>query len=277
MISRGTDFKHGSVVSIGEPEAVQSWPFKEPEKSSSWADTADREKEAADAELARIREKRERRGLPVEAKLPEKLAAELAKPTHQRDEDLIKAQKRELEIRAEMSPPGKLGLPPKLEEARWRWLISDRAFERQAQFRRIHVYQVSLLASLGKDSDDYFAGSTIQRPELSKRLDEESCHMGIVISAGLAAMDELASHGTELGNLVGFIRNAPMRHTYSVGEHGASYYLVLNAGDITCDETLGKELIAGERRIEDVGGEERYCHVMAGAKRKMGVFQSEHW
>lgn len=268
MISRGTDFKNGTIVSIGEPDAVQSWPFNEPEKTSSWDDEAEQKKrEAADAELLAIRT----RGMP------KALAAEMAKGTWERDEDFIKAQKRQLEIDANMSPPGALRLPPKLEAARWKWKIEDKAFERQAQFRRIHIIQVDMNALLQPDADNFFPGTSIERPSVTKRRDEEGCHMGILISAGLAALDELASHGTELGNLVGFIRNAPMRHTYSRSEHGESYYLVLNAGDITCDETLGQELIAGKRYIVDEGGESGYCHVLGGQKKKAEVFQSEHW
>lgn len=275
MIKRGTDFKYGSVVSIGEPELIPegNWPFKEPEKSTALDEDQDaKERAAAQAELDRIRAAKS--GLKA---LPAALATEMAKGTWERDEDFIKAQKRQLEIDANMSPPGALRLPAKLEAARWKWKIEDKAFERQAQFRRIHIIQVDMNALLQPEADNFFPGTSIERPSVTKRRDEEGCHMGILISAGLTALDELHSHGTELGNLVGFIRNAPMRHTYSRSEHGESYYLVLNAGDITCDETLGQELIAGKRYIVDEGGESGYCHVLGGQKKKAEVFQSEHW
>ncbi len=257
-------------ISIGDPDKIPEgyWPFPEQEKKGSWDEEKEaKERAAADAELAKIRG----------AKWSPVAAAEMAKPSHNRDEELIKALQRNAEIEREMSPPGALGLTPKLEAARLRWKIGDKAFQRQAQFRRIHIFQVDLMALLGTGEDRYYPGTTIERPTVAKRVDQEGCHMGILISAGLTALDELCSHGTELGNVVGFIRNAPMRHTFSRSENGESYYLVLNSGDITCDETLGQELIRKERFIEDQGGDKGYCHVIAGAKRPSDVFISRHW
>jgi len=257
-------------ISIGDPDAIPegNWPFKEPEKNGSWDEEKEaKERAAAQAELDRIRS----------AKWSPAVAKEMAKPSHERDEEFVKAQQRNAEIEAEMSPAGALRLPPKLDAARLKWKIGDRAFKRQATFRRIHVFQVDLMALLAPESDNYFPGTTIERPNITKRVDSEGCHMGILISAGLTALDELYSHGVELGDVVGFIRNAPMRHTFSRSEHGESYYLVLNAGDITCDETLGEDLVAGRKHVEDLGGEERFCHVLGGAKQKSSVFATDLW
>lgn len=276
MISRGQGVDGLKPISIGEADKVQSWPFKEPEKTTRVDEDADaRERASVQAELDRIRAKRDRQGLPTV--IPKKLEEELNKPKFSRDEDFIKAQKRELEIASKMSPPGALHLPPKLEAARWKWKICDKAFERQAQFRRIHIVQVSMVALLRPEDEAFYPGTSIELSSLSQRIDTEGCHMGVLISAGLTAMDELASHGTELGNIVGFIRNAPMNHTYDISELGDSKYLVMNAGDITCDETLGQELIAGKRRVVDEGGEKSYCHVIGGAKQPSQVFSSVHW
>jgi hypothetical protein len=236
-------------ISIGDPNAVQSWPFKEPEKKSAWK--------------------------PEELKAPAGNGAPV--PIFARDDELRKAQAFEAELEANMSPPGALHLPDKLEAARLKWKITDRAFERMPTFDRIHVVQVDLMKLLREgDESAYFPGTTILRPGLTVRKEEEGCHMGILIGAGLSAMDKLLSHGIEVGDVVGYVKLAPFRHTYFVGEHGHSYYLVMNVGDITCDETLGRDVIQGRVKIRDEGGEDGYCHQIAG-KKKRSVFATDHW
>lgn len=97
----------GAPISIGEPDKVTAWPFKEPEKKSSWT--------------------------------------EESKPVFQlRDEELEKAQRRTAMTRARMSPPGALRLPELLEAQRLKYGITDAFFNSQAAFDRIFVFPIDM-------------------------------------------------------------------------------------------------------------------------------------
>lgn len=106
MISRGQGAEGLKPISVGEPEKVTAWPFKEPEKKSAWKD------------------------------LPKDTPIEL------RDTELEAAIKRTAEIKALMSPPGALGLPELLDQQRLKWGIPDAAFDCRAVFDRIHIFPI---------------------------------------------------------------------------------------------------------------------------------------
>src|SRR5688572_16477800 len=121
--------------------------FKEPEKRSSWEDA------------------------PKEPKL------EL------RDHELDKTRRRSELIKARMSPPGALNLPPLLEAARLRYGITDLAFRSQASFDRVYVFPLDLF----EGEETYSPGGSIIRPNVTKMKDMQEGHRGVLISAGLTA------------------------------------------------------------------------------------------
>ena len=82
-ISRGGDAVNGKPISIGEPDMVTSWPFKEPEKKSAWDN--ERKDPVKDIPITLV------------------------------DHELEKAKRRTAELRALMSPAGALGLPALLD------------------------------------------------------------------------------------------------------------------------------------------------------------------
>lgn len=104
---------------------------------------------------------------------------------------------------AHMSPPGKLGLPPLLDSRRLEYGIVDQAFEQECVFDRIYVWQIP------RTGGDTFEGTMIHRPDISKAKDEDTTPRGILISAGLRALDNLRSNGIDLGHIVNFIRSSP--------------------------------------------------------------------
>lgn len=244
-ISRATVDKPSS---IGEPDKVTSWPFKEPEKKSAWDEGA----------IAR------------EPKID------------LRDFERETAEKRTAMIKARMSPPGALRLPALLEAQRLKHGIADGFFGSQAAFDRIFVFPLDQT-----DGDDKYApGGTIHRGNVTKLKDKQEGNRGVLISAGLTAADRLMSHGIELGHIVTTNKNVPFARRCDRLEDGTDmYYLVMRDGDLAGSETLAEEIRAGHKRVEDLGDGSSFCHqvvdVMNGesvnGRKKQSVYIQDAW
>lgn len=150
-------------------------------------------------------------------------------------------------IRRCMSPPGALNLPPLLEKRRQEYGITDGAFKRAAQFDRIYVFQIAM-----NDGPTFVKDGRIFMPETAKKRVREEAARGIVISAGLKALDNLRSNGTDLGHIVNFARLSPYRipseHIDGVEQH----IMVLRDGDIIGDEDLEEQRRAGLVAVEQL-------------------------
>ena len=235
-ISRGGDYRWNKPTSIGEADKVQSWPFKEPEKTTAWKDRDEGEKKF---ELV--------------------------------DHELEKAKRRTAELKALMSPPGALGLPPLLDEQRLKWGIPDGAFECAAVFDRIHIFPIDF-----EGQKETYGTSGILRPEVTKLRDLQNGHRGILISMGLTAADHCVSHGIDLGHIVRTIRNAPHAQVCARITDGDVFYLVMRDGDLTGDETLQGELRSGSVSVIDEGGEHSYCLNIGGRKKRAALIR-DNW
>lgn len=211
-------------ISVGDPEKVQAWPFKEPEKSSAWNDN-DAPKEAPGARFMVDTE----------------------------GEKLERAKKA---IREAMSPPGALRLHPQLEAHRQKFGIPDGVFRALAGMDRILVYPIDPF-----DDDDHIPGSALFKPKLTKLKDLQEGYRAVLISAGLTAMDRLMSHGYELGDIVLTNKNVPFaRRCQQIPDVGDIYVLVMRDGDLAGNETLQQRIDEGTVRVTDVGGEDGYNH-----------------
>jgi hypothetical protein len=238
MISRGGDYRESKPVSIGEPDKVQSWPFKEPEKTTAWK--------------------------------PEDITPKDV-PVAMVDSAYEAAVRRTAEIKKQMSPPGALGLPELLEAQRLKWGIPDGAFECRAVFDRIHIFPIDF-----EGQKETWGSSGIIRPETTKERDIQNGHRGILISMGLTAADHCVSHGIELGHIVRTIRNAPHAQECARVLGKPMWYLVMRDGDLTGSETLEADLRAGRATIVDDGGEHSYCHNLGGRKKRSALV-ADNW
>lgn len=124
-------------------------------------------------------------------------------------EELKGAVERVKQISAEkrkfMSGPGELGLPPLLDARRLEYGIPDMCFQVQASYDRVYVHQVA------QEDGDTYHGGVILKPENIKRAERFMAPQGIIVSAGLKAMDHLTSNGMGLGHMIWFIRQSPWR------------------------------------------------------------------
>ncbi len=152
------------------------------------------------------------------------------------------ANRIEADIRTRQSAPNSLGLSPLLEKRRFQYTIPDEAFQEVCLWDRIYVWQIMPRYQEGKT----YGGSDIWMPETAQKRElQESCR-GVLVSAGLKAMDNLRSNGVELGSVVSFIRFGPWHKPIGTfaGTH-LQYLLVLRDGDLIGCEDLQDAITAG--------------------------------
>jgi hypothetical protein len=156
-------------------------------------------------------------------------------------EEADRCAKETAEIQANMSPPGALGLPDLLEQRRLEEHIPDGAFGTVCVYDRVFVYQTS-------GWGEKFKGSNLYKPRETKQRERESAPRGVLVSAGLAALDSLRSNGIELGHYVTFVAHSPYRWFYDE-KHEDWHLVILGASDVIGSEDLRDELKSGKKTI----------------------------
>lgn len=144
-----------------------------------------------------------------------------------------------------------LGLGRLVEEKRWKYGIPDEAFFNQyPAFNRVLVVQIP------EDESDTYGESGLIKTEIAKKRDLVEAPRGIIVGAGLQALDELRSNGIDIGHTVGFVRLAPFRRPYATIAGERVSLVVLVSGDIVDSEDLGANLRARKVRIVPKANEE---------------------
>lgn len=197
------------------------------------------------------------------------------------DHDLERAKKRTELLKTRMSAPEVLKLPPLLEAKRQQYGIPDGVFKVQASFDRCIIFPID--AFDGERAKKTTGG--IWKPTATQLKDQQEGHRGVLISAGLAALDRLLSHGYELGHTVHTNKNVPFARRCEEFEAFSVFYLAMRDGDLLGSEDLREELLAGTARIVDVGGEEGYCHQVARLQsdgtyrvvKKQALYVNDTW
>ncbi len=147
------------------------------------------------------------------------------------------------EIEANFSPPGALGLPPILEEKRLKYGIPDSAWDAQAVFNKICIWQIPV------DTADTYGGGRIVKTDAQKKRELSEAPRGVIVSAGLQALDELRSHGVDVGHTVFFTHLAPFRKRLPSIAGKEPSLVILHSGDVFCSEELADSLRKRRARI----------------------------
>jgi hypothetical protein len=211
----------------------------------------------------------------VKAEPPKEAKIELV------DHDYERAKKRTELLKTRMSEPEWLRLPPLLEERRKKYGIPDGVFKVEATWDRIIVFPIDLFD--GEQAQKTTGG--IWKPATTQLRDQQEGHRGILISAGLTAMDRLASHGYELGHIVHTNKNVPFARRCEQFEAFEVYYLAMREADLLGSEDLREQLRTGEAKIVDVGGDDGYNHQIArrqpdgtySARKKTSAYVQDTW
>lgn len=181
------------------------------------------------------------------------------RPTVSKIRSIVEKEKAK---RALVSPPGALKLPPLLEQRRLQFGITDGAFAFQPAFDRVLVHQLAQVPGL-----THVPGGVIHKVDNAEVRELESSPQGVVVAAGLGALDALRSNGIDLGDIVDFAYHAPLRKRVDKTERGDDVWVILlQAGDIVGSADLAERIQQGEARIEFDA--ENYQHHFVGADGK---------
>lgn len=175
--------------------------------------------------------------------------------------DVLKAPELDLakrlanQIAEKMSPAGALGLPELLDQQRLRYGIPDEAFEEEALFDRVYVWQIEPRHVEGADT--FVPGGSILKPETQQKRVLKESSRGVIISIGLSGLDQLHSHGVGVGHIVNLVRMSPWHKLIANYGGHEMHLMVLRAGDLTGSETLRDLMKAGKVKVQLVDGEHR--------------------
>jgi len=140
-----------------------------------------------------------------------------------------------------MSRPGALDLPPMLEEKRLQYLITDGAFKVHPAFDRILVWQIA-----AHQKETFDPQGTIIMPDMVRDQEKMVTPRGVIVSAGLLALDHLRSNCIDVGHTVYFVQNAPWR----ICVDGHPYYvMVLRDGDLIGSEDTQEAVRKGNLKV----------------------------
>lgn len=154
-----------------------------------------------------------------------------------------------------IAAPGAHNLPPKLEERRLKWQIPDGVFRVAAGtvYDRILIYQIPLLSETLDDAKFIGgAGGFLYASQQTQEKESREAPRGIIVGAGLQALDVLRSHGMDLGDIVYFCKNTV--YTIKVDYIAGHWERVSLArmGDLVLSEDVALEMRSGNMKVEAV-------------------------
>lgn len=162
---------------------------------------------------------------------------------------LEEAAKEANALAANVSPPGSFPqLPRLLDERRAEFGLVDAIFACQPIFNCVWVYQIEL-----NMEESFVPGGVIVKSDQSKIRERETTSRGVLVGAGLQALDELKSHGVEPGHIVRFIKLAPFKIPVGYAGGKQIHVLQMRSGDILGSEDLAQMLRARVYEVRDVG------------------------
>lgn len=173
--------------------------------------------------------------------------------------DLIADMNRTHEaIRKRMSPKGSLRLLPLLESRRWIVGIPDGAFGLSCAYDRIMIWQ------LDHGDGKRAKGTTLYMPDSTRDRERQMNPRGIIVGAGLKALDILRSNGFDVGHVVQFSKLSPIRIPVDWVAGKDAEVCVSHVGDLVGSEDLAIALRRG------------LCEVREVHKKVDGVITTEH-
>lgn len=163
------------------------------------------------------------------------------------NERLIIAEAIAGKLQASLKPEGYYNLPWLLEKRRMEYYIPNGAFEQFPAFDKVYVWQVTT-----KERNTYSAGGKILMPEARIAYERNTAPRGVIVSAGLAALDSLRSSGFDLGHMIRFKKFSPfIQEVDEIDGHPLSV-MVIRDGDIVASEDLARSYHAKEISVVNV-------------------------
>lgn len=138
-------------------------------------------------------------------------------------------------LEASLAPEGTYNIPLLLELKRKKYGIPNGAFECFPVFDKVYVYQIPL-----NERTTYSDGGAILKPEAIIASDRNTAPRGVIVSAGLQALDSLRSTGIDVGHTIRFKKFAPFIQPVGEIQGKELTVMVIRDGDIVSSEELAQ-------------------------------------
>lgn len=152
------------------------------------------------------------------------------------------------ELAASLAPAGSFNIPELLDRRRFEFGIPNGCFSCYPADDKAFVYQVALPGQGG----DKYQGSVLIKPENVQSWERNTAPRGILVSAGLRAMDTLHSSGIEIGHIIRFRRLSPFIMPVAEFSGKVLSVMLLRDGDIVASEDLATKLHSRTHEILNI-------------------------
>lgn len=176
---------------------------------------------------------------------------EIEQLAEQQRKMFIVAESIEKQLRESLKPAGYFNIPELLDKRRLEYLIPNGAFESYPAFDKIYIWQLSTV-----EGNTYAKGGKIVMPDQIIAAKRNTAPRGILISAGLKAMDALYSSGFEIGHIVRFKKMAPFIQPVDMIEGHELTVMVLRDGDVVSSEDLASSIHSRKTKIVNIGAKD---------------------
>lgn len=174
------------------------------------------------------------------------------------------------ELEKSLAPRGTYNIPLLLDERRFEYAIPNGAFEQFPVFDKVYIHQIAVDERL-----TYTDGGAILKPDAVVAYDRNTAPRGIIVSAGLQALDSLRSTGIDLGHIVRFKKFSPFIQPIAEIKGRQLTVMVIRDGDIVASEDLAnayhKKLVSIINVAEDAHG---YDHRFARETKEGNVIHT---
>jgi hypothetical protein len=165
----------------------------------------------------------------------------------QRQYQVAKAVAEKLE--KSLKPAGYYNIPEILDKRRLEYGIPNGAFESYPTFDKVYLWQIALPEDTGETVSQ---GGRILKPEAVQIYQRNSAPRGIVVSAGLQAMDALYSTGIQIGHIVRFKKLSPFIMPVAEIDGKQFSVYVVRDGDIEASEDMAAALHAKRLQLKNI-------------------------
>jgi hypothetical protein len=151
------------------------------------------------------------------------------------------------DLEKSLAPRGTYNIPMLLDERRFKYAIPNGAFESFPVFDKVYIHQITLT-----ERKTYSDGGAIFKPDAVVASDRNTAPRGIIVSAGLQALDSLRSTGIDIGHIVRFKKFSPFIQPVAEIRGHVLTVMVIRDGDIVSSEDLARSYHAREVSIINV-------------------------
>jgi hypothetical protein len=175
---------------------------------------------------------------------------EKAEEQHRLVQRALVAQNIAEALEKSLAPLGHYRIPGLLDRRRLEFGIPNGCFEHFPMFDKVYIWQLNMT-----ERKTYSEGGKIIKPDARVAHDRATAARGVIVSAGLAALDSLRSTGVDIGHIVRFKKYSPFIQVVQEISGVELAVMTLRDGDCVSSEDLARDFHEGRVRIVNVSKE----------------------